>query len=145
MCLSTSDRTLGLVVDACVQAEQLGKTFRELFYPDEGGAGGAGLIRLHSTYRHDLKIYSSDEGRVQMSAAAFTKGLLDLEGELTPILVGARFDPPSALSALPPLLTPLLFPFPSSPSHTVLIALRSPLPPLPSSFSVPFALLCSPS
>ena len=38
--------------------------------------------------RHDLKIYSSDEGRVQTSAAAFTQGLLDLEGDsLTPILV----------------------------------------------------------
>ncbi|KAG5389401.1 hypothetical protein IGI04_030942, partial [Brassica rapa subsp. trilocularis] len=48
---------------------------------------GTGLLRLHSTYRHDLKIYSSDEGRVQMSAAAFAKGLLDLEGQLTPILV----------------------------------------------------------
>lgn len=23
-------------------------------------------MRLHSTYRHDLKIYSSDEGRVQV-------------------------------------------------------------------------------
>ena len=35
-----------------------------------------------------LQIYSSDEGRVQTSAAAFTKGLLDLEGDsLTPILV----------------------------------------------------------
>ena len=45
-----------------------------------------GLLRLHSTYRHDLKIYSSDEGRVQMTAAAFVKGFLDLEGELTPIL-----------------------------------------------------------
>ncbi|CDY24503.1 BnaA01g22070D [Brassica napus] len=43
---------------------------------------GTGLLRLHSTYRHDLKIYSSDEGRVQMSAAAFAKGLLDLEGQL---------------------------------------------------------------
>jgi hypothetical protein len=52
------------------------------------GSGG-GLLRLHSTYRHDLKIYSSDEGRVQASAAAFAKGLLDLEGSsLTPILVG---------------------------------------------------------
>jgi hypothetical protein len=40
--------------------------------PRYGPAGG-GLLRLHSTYRHDLKIYSSDEGRVQMSAAAFTK------------------------------------------------------------------------
>ncbi len=56
-------------------------------YPRYGPAGG-GLLRLHSTYRHDLKIYSSDEGRVQMSAAAFTQGLLDLEGHsLTPILV----------------------------------------------------------
>lgn len=44
------------------------------------GPAGGGLLRLHSTYRHDLKIYSSDEGRVQTSAAAFTKGLLDLEG-----------------------------------------------------------------
>lgn len=35
----------------------------------------------------DLKIYSSDEGRVQMTAAAFTKALLDLEGNLAPILV----------------------------------------------------------
>lgn len=56
-------------------------------YPRYGPAGG-GLLRLHSTYRHDLKIYSSDEGRVQTSAAAFTQGLLDLEGDsLTPILV----------------------------------------------------------
>ncbi|CAN7139488.1 unnamed protein product [Brassica rapa subsp. narinosa] len=52
-------------------------------YPGEG----TGLLRLHSTYRHDLKIYSSDEGLVQMSAAAFAKSLLDLEGQLTPILV----------------------------------------------------------
>lgn len=44
--------------------------------------------RLHSTYRHDYKVYTSDEGRVQTSAAAFTKGLLVLEGQsLTPILV----------------------------------------------------------
>eukprot|EP00897_Mesotaenium_endlicherianum_P011034 jgi/Mesen1/995/ME000120S00151 len=68
------------------QAEELGRTFRNNMYPVEAGEG-TGLIRLHSTYRHDLKIYSSDEGRVQMSAAAFAKGLLDLEGQLTPILV----------------------------------------------------------
>jgi inositol hexakisphosphate/diphosphoinositol-pentakisphosphate kinase len=43
-------------------------------------ADGGGLLRLHSTYRHDLKLYSSDEGRVQASAAAFIKALLDLEG-----------------------------------------------------------------
>ena len=54
---------------------------------DYSGAQGLGLLRLHSTYRHDLKIYASDEGRVQMTAAAFAKGLLALEGELTPILV----------------------------------------------------------
>lgn len=48
---------------------------------------GLGLLRLHSTFRHDLKIYASDEGRVQMTAAAFAKGLLALEGQLTPILV----------------------------------------------------------
>ena len=48
---------------------------------------GLGFLRLHSTYRHDLKIYASDEGRVQMTAAAFAKGLLALEGELTPILM----------------------------------------------------------
>lgn len=30
---------------------------------------GPGLLRLHSTYRHDLKIYSSDEGRVQVNGS----------------------------------------------------------------------------
>merc|ERR1711971_137237 len=54
---------------------------------DYAGTQGLGLLRLHSTYRHDLKIYASDEGRVQMTAAAFAKGLLALVGELTPILV----------------------------------------------------------
>ncbi|KAH8264235.1 hypothetical protein KR038_004967, partial [Drosophila bunnanda] len=54
---------------------------------DYTGTQGLGLLRLHSTFRHDLKIYASDEGRVQMTAAAFAKGLLALEGELTPILV----------------------------------------------------------
>lgn len=44
-------------------------------------------MRLHSTYRHDLKIYSSDEGRCLKTAGAFTKGFLNLDGELTPIIV----------------------------------------------------------
>uniref|UniRef100_K3X2Z1 Inositol hexakisphosphate and diphosphoinositol-pentakisphosphate kinase n=1 Tax=Globisporangium ultimum (strain ATCC 200006 / CBS 805.95 / DAOM BR144) TaxID=431595 RepID=K3X2Z1_GLOUD len=66
------------------QAEHLGQKFRQMMYP--GGEGG--LIRLHSTYRHDLKIYTSDEGRVQKTAASFAKGLLELEGALIPILVG---------------------------------------------------------
>ena len=58
------------------QAEELGKAFR-CIYP--GGAGeygslpGSGFLRLHSTYRHDLKVYASDEGRVQMTAASFIK------------------------------------------------------------------------
>ena len=42
-------------------------------HPKSYGSVGGGLLRLHSTYRHDLKIYSSDEGRVQMSAAAFVQ------------------------------------------------------------------------
>lgn len=33
------------------------------------------------------KVYASDEGRVQLTAAAFTKGLLDLEGNMASILV----------------------------------------------------------
>ncbi|CAJ0585295.1 unnamed protein product, partial [Mesorhabditis spiculigera] len=78
-----------------LQAEALGKLFRTL-YPGirrtDGKSSpedtqGLGFLRLHSTYRHDLKIYASDEGRVQMTAAAFAKGLLALEGELTPILM----------------------------------------------------------
>jgi inositol hexakisphosphate/diphosphoinositol-pentakisphosphate kinase len=76
------------------QAEALGSDFRRTMYPassrydDPEDDEGAGLLRLHSTYRHDLKLWSSDEGRVQMSAAAFAKGLLDLEGtSLAPILV----------------------------------------------------------
>ena len=64
------------------QAAVLGTRFRNTLYPEDNN----GVLRLHSTYRHDLKIYSSDEGRVQMTAAAFAKGLLDLEGRLTPIL-----------------------------------------------------------
>ena len=66
------------------------QAFRKM-YPGGQGAGGdrpdVGLLRLHSTFRHDLKIYASDEGRVQMTAAAFAKGLLALDGELAPILV----------------------------------------------------------
>eukprot|EP01004_Peranema_trichophorum_P003664 NODE_263_length_3101_cov_40.223304_g227_i0.p1 GENE.NODE_263_length_3101_cov_40.223304_g227_i0~~NODE_263_length_3101_cov_40.223304_g227_i0.p1 ORF type:complete len:959 (-),score=209.09 NODE_263_length_3101_cov_40.223304_g227_i0:224-2947(-) len=67
-----------------LQAQQFGTQFRTTMYPVQSSGG---LLRLHSTYRHDFKIYSSDEGRVQTSAAAFTQGMLDLEGSaLTPIL-----------------------------------------------------------
>ena len=57
------------------QSEQLGQMFR-CMYPGSNGASakkGHGLLRLHSTFRHDLKIYASDEGRVQTTAAAFAK------------------------------------------------------------------------
>jgi inositol-hexakisphosphate/diphosphoinositol-pentakisphosphate 1-kinase len=50
-----------------VQAEELGRMFR-CMYPGGGSdddTTGLGLLRLHSTFRHDLKIYASDEGRVQ--------------------------------------------------------------------------------
>ena len=67
------------------QAEHLGAQFRHCMYPAGDGSAG-GVLRLHATYRHDLKIKASDEGRVMKTAAAFTKGLLELEGNLTPIL-----------------------------------------------------------
>jgi inositol-hexakisphosphate/diphosphoinositol-pentakisphosphate 1-kinase len=66
------------------QAEKMGAEFRSFMYPDPSGGG---VLRLHSTFRHDLKIKASDEGRVMKTAAAFTKGLLELEGDLTPVLV----------------------------------------------------------
>lgn len=53
-----------------------------MYIEDKSG----GLLRLHSTYRHDLKCYTSDEGRCQKTAAAFLKGLLFLEGALAPVL-----------------------------------------------------------
>ena len=66
------------------QAEMMGTEFRHQMYPDPSGGG---VLRLHATYRHDLKINASDEGRVMKTAAAFARGLLELEGQLTPILV----------------------------------------------------------
>lgn len=66
------------------QAELLGQNFRRTMYPDPSGDG---ILRMHSTFRHDLKIKASDEGRVMKTAAAFTKGLLELEGDLTPVMV----------------------------------------------------------
>ena len=71
------------------QAEKLGRQFRNKMYSARD-VDTDELLLLHATFRHNLKIYSSDEGRVQMSAAAFAKGLLDLDtqpGQLAPILV----------------------------------------------------------
>ena len=65
------------------QASSLGENFREKMYIEDKSGG---LLRLHSTYRHDLKCYTSDEGRCQKTAAAFLKGLLFLEGALAPVL-----------------------------------------------------------
>lgn len=103
-----------------LQAEELWRYFHNNMYPGEG----TGLLRLNNTYRHDLKMYSSDEGRVQvsmsssvfyfilcgshlmtyqswqMSAAAFAKGLLDLEGQLTPTLVSLVSKDSSMLDGL---------------------------------------------
>ena len=53
--------------------EPPGETFTIFHLGDYGESPGLGLLRLHSTFRHDLKIYASDEGRVQMTAAAFAK------------------------------------------------------------------------
>lgn len=55
-------------------------------YVEDKKLNDGGLLRLHSTYRHDLKCYTSDEGRCQKTAAAFLKGLLFLEGALAPVL-----------------------------------------------------------
>ena len=61
------------------QAEDLGNAFRKLYpgskgnYANSSTKSDAGFLRLHSTFRHDLKMYASDEGRVQTTAAAFAK------------------------------------------------------------------------
>ncbi len=65
------------------QARVLGKTFRVEMYPSTDGSG---LLRLHSTYRHDLKCYSSDEGRCLMTAASFLQGFLQLDAPIIPII-----------------------------------------------------------
>ncbi|CAE8642041.1 unnamed protein product, partial [Polarella glacialis] len=72
-----------LTVSGLAQAEELGRRLRHDLYPDDP----AGLLRLHSSFRHDFKIYSSQEGRCQITAASFTKGFLELEGDIIPILV----------------------------------------------------------
>ena len=59
-------------------------------------------MRLHSTFRHDLKIKTSDEGRVMKTAAAFAKGLLELEGEIPPILVSLVHKEKGSMHMLDP-------------------------------------------
>jgi inositol-hexakisphosphate/diphosphoinositol-pentakisphosphate 1-kinase len=81
------------------QSIQLGRRFRHALYPD---APGGGILRLHSTFRHDLKIKTSDEGRVMKTAAAFAKGLLELEGDLPPILVSLVHKEKGSMHMLDP-------------------------------------------
>jgi hypothetical protein len=84
-CLATQSRLARcLLIQTNSQAIRLGQQFRQDMYPDSPGGG---ILRLHSTFRHDLKIKTSDEGRVMKTGAAFAKGLLELEGEIPPILV----------------------------------------------------------
>jgi inositol hexakisphosphate/diphosphoinositol-pentakisphosphate kinase len=81
------------------QALRLGRRLRHEMYPD---APGGGILRLHSTFRHDLKIKTSDEGRVMKTAAAFAKGLLELEGDLPPILVSLVHKEKGSMHMLDP-------------------------------------------
>mmetsp|Transcript_13191 Transcript_13191/g.27009 ORF Transcript_13191/g.27009 Transcript_13191/m.27009 type:complete len:1152 (+) Transcript_13191:786-4241(+) len=81
------------------QAIKLGQQFRHSIYPDSPGGG---VLRLHSTFRHDLKIKTSDEGRVMKTAAAFAKGLLDLEGDIPPILVSLVHKEKGSMHMLDP-------------------------------------------
>jgi inositol hexakisphosphate/diphosphoinositol-pentakisphosphate kinase len=81
------------------QAVNLGQRLRHEMYPD---APGGGILRLHSTFRHDLKIKTSDEGRVMKTAAAFAKGLLELEGDLPPILVSLVHKEKGSMHMLDP-------------------------------------------
>jgi inositol hexakisphosphate/diphosphoinositol-pentakisphosphate kinase len=71
-------------------------------YPDNPYNPGGGILRLHSTFRHDLKIKTSDEGRVMKTAAAFAKGLLELEGDLPPILVSLVHKEKGSMHMLDP-------------------------------------------
>ena len=67
------------------QTKLLGNTFRTQLYLGNKSTG-EDLLRLHSTFQHDLKCYSSEEGRSLKTAAAFLKGLLQLDGSLIPIV-----------------------------------------------------------
>ena len=81
------------------QAISLGQRLRQEIYPDQTGGG---ILRLHSTFRHDLKIKTSDEGRVMKTAAAFAKGMLELEGDLPPILISLVHKEKSSIHMLDP-------------------------------------------
>ena len=84
-----------LSTDGSIEQPAVAQYNIELFAGEYAGTQGLGLLRLHSTYRHDLKIYASDEGRVQMTAAAFAKGLLALEvGTARPGSISSQISRP---------------------------------------------------
>jgi len=62
------------------QCERTGQHFRSAHYQDDET-----FHRLHSTYAHDIKCYSSSEGRCQMSAGAFLRGFLDLDSDVNAV------------------------------------------------------------
>lgn len=62
------------------QCERTGHHFRSAHYQDDET-----FHRLHSTYAHDIKCYSSSEGRCQMSAGAFLRGFLDLDSDVNAV------------------------------------------------------------
>jgi hypothetical protein len=99
-----------------LQAERLGTRFRQSMY--RSGRGEIlDVLRLHATHRHDLKIYASDEGRVLMTAAAFAKSFLDLEGALR--LDVARTHVPALALALAHTAPLPLRPDPAPPVSSV--------------------------
>jgi len=63
------------------QCERLGRLFRTAYYRD----GTETFHTLHSAYQHDIKCYSSSEGRCQKSAGALLRGLLDLDSDINAV------------------------------------------------------------
>ena len=73
------------------QCERLGKHFRTVYYRDDTET----FHRLHSAYQHDIKCYSSSEGRCQKSAGALLRGLLDLDSDINAVATSmVRNDAP---------------------------------------------------
>jgi inositol hexakisphosphate/diphosphoinositol-pentakisphosphate kinase len=99
-----TDGYIGIIASYVLASSHLlRRYFFFLFqYPDNPYNPGGGILRLHSTFRHDLKIKTSDEGRVMKTAAAFAKGLLELEGDLPPILVSLVHKEKGSMHMLDP-------------------------------------------
>lgn len=78
-------------------SEAFGRAFREEVYPGEE------VDELHATFRHDIKVYASQEPRCQQTAAAFCQGLLHLSSELPQVITALvrtdKFDVEKTASA----------------------------------------------